>query len=632
MFAPERLQEVNLFVLVEDLEPVTEAIARLEVFHVQEVHLETWEVVGEWAEVAGRLGALERRLEQLLITLDFSPPDLQVENLQPRRDAEELEAELTLLEARMKTLLERVQQREREFSRLQAALPQIASLQPLGVPVETLRELRHVHMVTGMMPSGNVARVAEALFQIHFVLIPISRDAERTLVVAASSHQDAAVMDRAMKSAFFEPIELPLEARGQPVDALVTLEEHLAVLRQELVALESERQQLIEELEPELTELWQRLKADISLAEAMRLFTRHGEVYLIAGWVPAAKIEAFRETVNLAATDQVLIEVLPPDSARQDVPTLLKTPRWLRPFESLVAIFGLPSYHELNPTAFAAPAFLLMYGMMFGDMGHGALLALAGLSLWRRSQVFGPIVTAAGASGALFGLLYGIAFGKVLLSPLWLQPLHDIQTLLISAVLAGVALLNLGFVLNLCNAGRVKDWTRFWLDKNGVLGMALYWTLLGGGLMAVRGWLPPSVWLSILATLSLLLWWKEPLLARFKGGRAEPLGEVLVTGFFELFEALIGYASNSLSFVRLGAFAVAHEGLSRVVLVYSSGPSGWLVLLLGTVLIVGFEGLIVGIQTLRLEYYEFFGRFFQGTGHSFRPLSLKGGQDESLAV
>ena len=94
------------------------------------------------------------------------------------------------------------------------------------------------------------------------------------------------------------------------------------------------------------------------------------------------------------------------------------------------------------------------------------------------------------------------------------------------------------------------------------------------------------------------------------------------------FEAVIAYLSNSLSFVRLGAFAVAHEGLSQMVLQYGAGGgSGWAVLVVGTLVIVGFEGLIVGIQALRLSYYEFFGRFFQGRGAPFRPLSFAGGTD-----
>ena len=95
---------------------------------------------------------------------------------------------------------------------------------------------------------------------------------------------------------------------------------------------------------------------------------------------------------------------------------------------------------------------------------------------------------------------------------------------------------------------------------------------------------------------------------------------------------MISYLSNTLSFIRLGAFAVAHEGLSAMVLDYGLAPGGWGVLVIGTLLIVGFEGLIVGIQALRLQYYEFFGRFFQGRGRPFRPLAFAGGSDARTAL
>ena len=126
---------------------------------------------------------------------------------------------------------------------------------------------------------------------------------------------------------------------------------------------------------------------------------------------------------------------------------------------------------------------------------------------------------------------------------------------------------------------------------------------------------------------------REPLASWIWLRPCAPLGEALLTGFFELFEATIGYVSNSLSFVRLGAFAVAHEGLSSVVVSYAGGRWGGIVMLLGTVVIVGFEGLIVGIQALRLEYYEFFSRFFQGRGQLFVPLSLyTGGRHAGMGV
>ena len=232
----------------------------------------------------------------------------------------------------------------------------------------------------------------------------------------------------------------------------------------------------------------------------------------------------------------------------------------------------------------------------------------------------------------LFGLLYGSAFGEPLLHAAWLHPLEGMWTILLTAVGGGVVLLNVGFALNLINAWRSKDWPRFFLEKNGLVAIALYWTLLGGGVAVGFGLLPRRV-LLLIPVLGVLLWLQEPLAQCIWRRPSPPIGEALVTGFFELFETVTGYASNSLSFIRLGAFAVAHEGLSGLVVSYSGGRFGWLILLFGTALLVGFEGVIVGIQALRLEYYEFFGRFFQGRGQPFVPLSLhSGGRHASVGV
>jgi V/A-type H+-transporting ATPase subunit I len=225
----------------------------------------------------------------------------------------------------------------------------------------------------------------------------------------------------------------------------------------------------------------------------------------------------------------------------------------------------------------------------------------------------------------LFGVLYGEAFGGQIMRAPWVQPFEGIWTILITSVACGVVLLNIGFALNLVNAWRSRDWPRFLLEKNGVVGIALYWALLGGGLGVGFGTLPKRA-LLLIPMLCALLWIREPLTHWIWRRPAAPVGEALLTGFFELFVTLIGYVSNSLSFVRLGAFAVAHQSLSELVVTYSAGPWGWLVLPVGTIVIVGFEGVIVGIQVLRLEYYEFFGRFFRGGGQPFMPLSLQMGE------
>ena len=368
-----------------------------------------------------------------------------------------------------------------------------------------------------------------------------------------------------------------------------------------------------------------RARRDLEVCETLRRVPFREGIYVLAGWMPEPRLAAVAERVRAVAGEPVVVEALPPARGRRSVPSLVRNPAWLRPFEVLVDTFGLPGYDELNPTLIATIVFLFTYGMMFGDLGHGALLALGGLALRRRTP-FGTVIAAAGAAATAFGALYGVAFGRPVMEPLWLQPLHAIFPLLIAAVAAGAVILNVGFALGLITTWRAGDRPRFWLGTSGVLGLAFYWALLGGGLAAVRGLLPVGLWLGLVAPLALAVWYREPLIERAHGHTKSFAGHT-VTGFFQLFETVIANVSNTLSFIRLGAFAVAHEGLSAMVLQYGLAPGGLGVLVIGTVLIVGFEGLIVAIQALRLQYYEFFGRFFQGRGRPFRPLAFAGGSD-----
>ena len=627
---PVRLVEVSLFVGERDLEAVTATLMHERALHLEPLEGEYWTPSPRWTEAAETYRALASRLAALHAALGLDPAPAPTTEPRPGGDRAELATEALRLEERVASWRDEMRTAEADVAEYEAARRQLELLAPLAVPVEDLRHLSHLHLAIGTLPDDNVDRVAAGLFQISFVLLPLERRGSRTLVAAAAAREDAQVLDRALGSAFFEPVELPAHVTGPPSEALATVDRELPHARARIAELKAARSALAYEIGDDVRQALARAHRDLEVCETLRSVPFRDGLYVLAGWMPEPRVEAVAERVRAVAEDPVVVEVLPPPRGRRSVPSLVRNPAWLRPFEVLVDTFGLPGYDELNPTLVATVVFLFTYGMMFGDLGHGALLALGGLLL-RRVTPFGTVVATAGASATVFGALYGVAFGRPVMTPLWLQPLHAIFPLLIAAVAAGAVILNLGFALNLITTWRSGDRPRFWLGASGVLDLAFYWALLGGGLAAFSGLVPVRLWLGFLAPLALAVWFREPLIARAHGQRPQ-FGEHAVTGFFELFETLISNVSNTLSFIRLGAFAVAHEGLSAMVLQYGLAPGGWGVLIIGSLLIVGFEGLIVAIQALRLQYYEFFGRFFQGRGRPFNPLAFAGGSDAPTAV
>jgi V/A-type H+-transporting ATPase subunit I len=193
-------------------------------------------------------------------------------------------------------------------------------------------------------------------------------------------------------------------------------------------------------------------------------------------------------------------------------------------------------------------------------------------------------------------------------------------------------LLSIGFLIGILNAWMARDWGRLFFSPNGVAGLLLYWSLIGLAASALIKNMPiPAQALTASAVVTGLAVLLSDVLGRLLEGQRplieDSLGTYAVQAVFELIETLISFLSNSLSYVRVGAFAVAHGGLSAVVFILAGmvspaqGPGYWAVVAVGNLFVIGFEGLIVGIQTLRLEYYELFTKFFTGGGLRYTPLT-----------
>ncbi|HEY5247538.1 MAG TPA: V-type ATPase 116kDa subunit family protein [Dermatophilaceae bacterium] len=366
-----------------------------------------------------------------------------------------------------------------------------------------------------------------------------------------------------------------------------------------------------------------------------------GPVTGLVGWAPVRGLSELTE--SLAGLGAAVVPLARPRGVQP--PTLLKNAGQQGGSRILVDTYGTVPYADLDPSRVAGLAYLLMFGMMFGDVGQGALLLAAGLLLrsGRISRLdklrrIWRFVAGAGLASMAFGVLYGEAFGPTGLVPVvWLEPVSHATSLLLAALMFGAVLLGGAYALGTINRAREGGWAYALYAPSGVAGFVLFASV---GLLAwgLTGGIAPLVRVAAVLCLAALVLIFIGLFAEAGGG-----GTGLIQAFVELADTVIRLGSNLVSFARLAAFGLMHAALMLVVWRGTTAlrGAGWravaavLVFVLGNALAFALEALVAGIQALRLEYYELFSRIFQVEGRPFHPwspvLSLEGPSEASAA-
>lgn len=328
----------------------------------------------------------------------------------------------------------------------------------------------------------------------------------------------------------------------------------------------------------------------------------------ITGWTSKPDEESL---IRLLADVEVkgLLRLSQPPS---DVvpPLLMSNPKWLRPFELFTSLLGMPAAGEVDPTRIVAIASPLMFGYMFGDVGHGFVLLVVGLVLHKRFPAL-KLLIAGGLASIAFGFLFGSVFGlDNIVHPLWMDPMSQPLTILLVPIAGGAVLLLIGMFFD----GLQTYWrqrSHFWRETGAGL-MLCYAAMLG----SLR--YPHLLWIALLGA----IWF---ILGHAVAAQANSIAAI-GTGTANFIESVFRLVVNTISFVRVGAFSLAHAGLSQAVVgvaeVSASLTAKLILLVMGNVLIIGLEGLVVGIQTTRLLLFEFFTRFLHAEGRPFKPMVL----------
>jgi V/A-type H+-transporting ATPase subunit I len=667
---------VSLIAVVRDtdMDTVTRELLRqgvLQFIKVEEIK-KSWAVKLEDVDPAvsqARIAEMRKRIEGFLLPLAIPirmPNELDLKKRRPV-DLDETENKINAVSEEIQTIRGKQQQIQQEIMKLENIKGQVGSY---GINVSDMvfsGTYSFISIRIGKIKTGRMDEFTGRIEKRPSVIIPLREDAGSTHLLLIYMKQDDDEMRRILRETDWSDVEPPEGLEEFKGEIGGDIDKKIEVLRAEQRRLADKADALVRNRAPSLNDLWVQLRVNELFYTIQANFEKTARTVVFSGWLPAGKQEDVQKGIVRAIGERCYLEWHRPRDLEKEpnvatrAPVNLRNPRFLAPFQMLVTKFGIPEYGTIDPTPAVFITYLIMFGLMFPDVGHGFVIALFGIigNIFFRGKnetfkKLSSLMIYCGATAVVTGVLVGSYFGFPWLKPLWFD-FHGIisghpekQSLIgsIFDVLAisiyfGIAVIEVGFLFNWINLVIKRKWIELLLDKAGVLGVWIY----NGGIYVslymvhhnYRNLPPMPQIILLLAVPAVLLILKKPLQKTMEQKERLFEGITIFTPInflmgwgVELIEIFSGYLSNTLSFFRVAGFGIAHVSLMLAFfqLAEMAGggsattPVGIVVLLFGNVLVIVLEGLSVGVQSLRLNYYEFFTKFFRGSGELYRPVSL----------
>lgn len=520
-----------------------------------------------------------------------------------------------------------------ELARINDFYSNFSLLRNIKVPIEELRGLSYFDIKFGILSKEDKIKLKRNYENILAVVLHTgtSTDGEVYLVIYPSSVKDE--INRILRSLNFKEIVVPNEYTGTPIDMIEQLEHRKIEIENRKAALEKTILELKNKYSSIIEDLLKLVYIKEKIEESKENMAKSAKFFYLSGWVAKRDKKKIEEVLN--KYEDILIIYKEINEAKGLLPpTKLRNLKLFQPFESLVKMYGIPSYDEIDPTPFLSISYMFLFGAMFGDLGQGFVLLLAGiiLSKFKGNKVFGGLIGRLGFSSMIFGTLYGAVFGfEDIIPALLIKPFENINTVLVGAVAIGICLIIISYIYGIINCAKRKDLKDGLFGKDGFVGLLFYLCLLIliGGRLLEKSLIPMEIGVVIILLSIALMVFKEPLtnfILKKRPLHEEDISGYYIEGVFSIVETLLSMLSGTVSFIRVGAFALTHVGLfiafETIAEIIGTTAGSIIVLIIGNIIIIGLEGLIVFIQGLRLQYYELFSRYYKGEGKEFRPVKI----------
>lgn len=531
-------------------------------------------------------------------------------------------------------------------------------------------ELEHLSFLSIRIGKIDPAVIEDLVFNMgnRAVIIPLGED--KTRVLAASSKKGRFALDSELRRYGFVPLEIPKDFKGIPDEVLEGMRGQTEDQAQKLQAIVEERKNYAVTHKEEIL----RLLQNFSIGSQVYLLKSRLEstqlVYRITGWVPVFVCSQMMKELDNLTEGRIALRQYSPNEVpsvkdgKEKVPVKLTHGKLVGNFERLIFSYGAPLYGTIDPTPFVAFFFTLLFGIMFGDAGQGLVFVLIGFLMLKGiikkfpvSPQYGPIFLAIGTSSTIMGILNGEFFanGEVLIpvsrfiSGLFGEPHDHILHLMPSAnsidklfyffiftLAIGFIINSIGLIINIANQFSLGNKGRAFFGKTGLSGALFFWYIVFIIIKLAVFKIPIHLYDYIVIGVTLFgVFFAGPLERLVDGHRPvfeNSIGISFIEGIVELLEVVSSYLSNSVSFLRVGAFALAHAVLGFIIFsmtdLVNNVAGSLLIQIFGNVVVIVLEGMIVAIQVIRLQYYEFFSKFFTETGREFIPYRFKYNEEQ----
>ncbi len=680
MLVPRRIAEVVIVTPSQDFDRVIVGLARGGILHPETPPQEfKGKIEREYLNAYSIAAEYSGKLESFFRILGVEPREAVEVDIKARNWVEALEnllgrykQEYELFERGVASLV-KIEERVNELVSLKATLSPVSEV---DVDIREAQEAAKIGYIIGYidLEEEEAEQLAREVSRKHDVIVSVERRGETIVLSVAGEKANVHKSYTELRQRGFAPLSIPPELPGSPAEAYREVSEGIKKLQGEAEAL---RSRLLSAAE----EMYAFYSAVSSLRDVFKLLSntaRTKTTSIIRGYVDQADLDMLRKILDEATRGSYILQVVAIRRGEQRVPTKIRLPRFLRPFHRVVQVYGEPDPDEIVPTVFVAIMLPVMFALMFPDAGHGMLVVLFALAyMVKRSRDWGILAAILGSSSIVSGLLAGELFGplvseKIGLYSFWksmgfehpplapptfaaeaypegdprraslaLALFYQAMTI---ALWMGGFILAMGSFLGVLDAYLKRDFQGLVLAKaprflfflsvsapfflffdvvksGSVLSKAIF--EMGGG--------DPLATFVLYGSIAGLAWLFAGSVVEYKLHGESPL-HGMGRGLLEVYENLLMAVGNIPSFLRILALALAHTslmlGFTEIYRIIADGPAATVaavfVYVLGNLLAAGLEGILAFAHSIRLHFYEWFSKFYGGTGIEFKPVEMKG--------